>query len=139
MSRVSAESLRAEASVRVRLEETARAAAQAEDHVVSVSSGRGGVSAFAEPGGRYSVTVAIVAEIVPLLPLADRLREQIRLAAVAAGLGDELGCVDVKFENVEVREPAARRRAAVKPLAAPRAARSPSAPRAHASTQGRQP
>lgn len=102
---MSAEPLRAAASVRARLEQVARSAATAEPGVFVVSSGSDGVFAVAEPGGRYDVTVAIVADIVPLLPLADRLRAQILRAAEAAGLGDELGRVEVRVDDVELHAP----------------------------------
>jgi len=54
-----------------------------------------GVSCVVEPGGRYEVTVRVVAEPVPMPALADGLRERVVDAARAAGLDDELGSVTV--------------------------------------------
>jgi hypothetical protein len=54
-----------------------------------------GVSAVVEPGGRYEVTVRVVAEPVPMPAMAEALRERVADAARTAGLDGELGSVTV--------------------------------------------
>ena len=60
----------------------------------------GGVVSTALPEGRYGVSLHLNAAMVPLPALGDRIRERVRHAAGAAGLGQELGPVDIVFEDV---------------------------------------
>lgn len=59
-----------------------------------------GVVATAVPGGRYGVALHLVCELVPLHPLADRIRERLARSVSAAGLEGALGPVDIAFEDV---------------------------------------
>jgi len=59
-----------------------------------------GVVVTAVPGGRYGVTLHLVCELVPLHPLADRIRERLARAVTATGLEEALGPVDIAFEDV---------------------------------------
>jgi|SRR5215211_306479 len=60
----------------------------------------GGVTAAALSDGRYSVTLHLVARVVPLHPLADRIRAQIERGAARAGLEQALGPIDIVFDDV---------------------------------------
>ena len=62
-----------------------------------------GVVVAALKGGRYSVDLYLTAELVPLGPLAGRLREAVRRNVRAIGLEDLLGPVDVTFLAIEER------------------------------------
>jgi hypothetical protein len=61
-----------------------------------------GVTAAALADGRYSLTLHLVVRIVPLLPLADRIRARIERGASRAGLEQALGPIDIVFEDVEL-------------------------------------
>jgi hypothetical protein len=75
-----------------------------------------GVSVIAQPGGRYSVDLCLVAGIVPLIELAAEVRRRVQTRVAREGLGDQLGDVNVQFSEVlsaaEIAEQAARERAA---------------------------
>lgn len=58
------------------------------------------VMCVAEPDGRYEVTLGLVARPVSLHRLSKNLRERVRRAAEARGLGDELGAVNVIVTDV---------------------------------------
>ena len=60
----------------------------------------GGVTAAALSDGRYSVPLHLVARVVPLLPLARRIRAGIERGAARAGLEQVLGPIDIVFEDV---------------------------------------
>ena len=98
---------------RVRLAEVALEAALKVDGVVAPhapiggggstrGSGRrlDGVSVVAGGHERFDVSLHLVTRIVPLHPLADRVRERVSRAAGRSGLGDRLGPVDVRIENL---------------------------------------
>ncbi len=59
-----------------------------------------GVTAVVLPDGRYGVSLYLVARLVPLHPLAERVRALVARAAATAGLAAALGPVDIAFENV---------------------------------------
>lgn len=67
-----------------------------------------GVAVIAEPGGRFSVELSLVALPVPLYALAATVRQRVRSAAVSAALGHVLGSIDVEFNDV-VESPAGDR------------------------------
>jgi hypothetical protein len=81
-----------------------------------------GVSVIAQPGGRYSIDLCLVAGIVPLIELAAEVRRRVRARVVREGLGDQLGDVNVEFSEVlsaaELAERAARANAAQQAAAA---------------------
>lgn len=64
-----------------------------------------GVAAVATPQGAYDVALHLVADPVPLYPLADRVRELVRGRAEQAGLAGALGRIDVAIEDVVSRLP----------------------------------
>jgi hypothetical protein len=69
---------------------------------VTVSDGErlDGVTVVALPDGRYEVGLHLVARLlVPLYPLAERIRSRIERAASPAGLADALGPIDIAFED----------------------------------------
>jgi hypothetical protein len=68
-----------------------------------------GVVVVALKDGRYDVTLHVIAEVVPLHDLADRIRERVVRAATVAGLGPALGPVTVVFEDVVAGEARADR------------------------------
>ena len=108
----------APASERVLLARTAIAAALMVDGVVEAhapekggvvtgSSGGAaiqGVRVLAGEGGRYDVDLHLVARLVPLPPLAERVRSRVTKAAQRAGLADRLGPVSIRFEDLAVAE-----------------------------------
>jgi hypothetical protein len=59
-----------------------------------------GVLASVLPDGTHSVGLHLVVAPVPLLPLADAIRERVRADAAAVGLEERLGPVDVVFEDL---------------------------------------
>jgi hypothetical protein len=61
----------------------------------------GGVSASATSGGGYAVSLCLVAALVPLPVLGERVAERVHSAAAEAGLGDQLESVSVRFTDVE--------------------------------------
>ena len=102
-------------SERVQLARLALDAALGVDGVVSVHAGPletwvtadreerlPGVLVTAVAGGGYGVELHLVTSVVPLLPLADRVRSEVERAASSAGLADVLGPVDVAIEDVVV-------------------------------------
>ena len=71
-------------------------------HATIVGSERlQGVVVAALRGGRYSVDLYLTAELVPLGPLAGRLREAVRRNVRAIGLEELLGPVDITFLAIE--------------------------------------
>ena len=107
---------RAVPSERVMLARVALDAALSVNGVVSGDAGRfgtwvtadgeerlPGVLVTARAGGGFAVELHLVAQVVPLHPLAERIREQVARAAAGAGLADVLGNVDVTFEDVVER------------------------------------
>ncbi len=60
----------------------------------------GGVVATADPEGKVSISLNLVVSLVPLRPLADRVRASVVSAVGAAGLGQSLGPVDIVFADV---------------------------------------
>jgi hypothetical protein len=59
-----------------------------------------GLVCVAAPGGRYEVTLYVVARPVPLERLGEDLRERIRRSVDAHGLGGQLGPVNVIVTDV---------------------------------------
>jgi len=103
----------APATDRLRLAEVALAAALKVDGLVAPraalagggstqGSGRrvDGVSVVAGAEERFDVSLHLVTRMVPLHPLADRVRERVSGAAGRAGLGDRLGPVGVRIEDL---------------------------------------
>lgn len=80
-----------------------------------------GVTVTASPGGGYDVALHLVARVVPLQALGERVRSRVEGAARRAGLAERLGPVSVRFEDLV--EPAASR-----PAPAPPPVASPPAP-----------
>jgi hypothetical protein len=100
-------------SPRQQLARTALSAALAVDGVTRAAAGPDrthvtpvggalleGVTAIAEPTGRYDVELSLVCRPVALHPLAELVRERVREAVSAAGLQAQLGAVDVRIEDV---------------------------------------
>jgi hypothetical protein len=101
------------APVRVRLARVARAAALAVDGVAALSDGGDparsvaagdarieGVACAARAEGGYDLTLYVIAAMVPLPALAGRVRDAVGVMTGAAGLGDQLGRVDVAIFDV---------------------------------------
>jgi hypothetical protein len=63
-----------------------------------------GVSVTADGEGRYAVDLRLVARMVPLVPLAEEIRERVRLRAGREGLKEELGLVNVEFGRLVTDE-----------------------------------
>jgi hypothetical protein len=63
-----------------------------------------GLVCVAAPGGRYEITLYVVARPVSLERLAEDLRERVRRSAEANGFGDELGPVNVIVTDVVTEE-----------------------------------
>ncbi len=59
-----------------------------------------GVGAAVTADGRYEIGLHLQAELVPLHPLGDRVRQAVQRAASGAGLGEALGRVTVSFEDL---------------------------------------
>ncbi len=108
-----AQPLSAAPSERVRLARLALDAALGVDGVVSSHAGPlgtrvtvdreerlPGVVATALAGGGYGVELHLVTEVVPLHPLADRVRSRVVQAASAVGLDGALGPVDITIADV---------------------------------------
>lgn len=62
-----------------------------------------GVDVVAQGRDRYDLTLHLAAHLVPLLPLADAVREAVATASRRDGMAGELGRVDVRFEAVEAQ------------------------------------
>ncbi|MCP9489281.1 MAG: hypothetical protein MSC31_05335 [Solirubrobacteraceae bacterium MAG38_C4-C5] len=62
-----------------------------------------GVDVVAQDRDRYGLTLHLAARLVPLLPLADAVRDAVASAARRDGLADDLGRVDVRFEALEAQ------------------------------------
>jgi hypothetical protein len=62
-----------------------------------------GVDVVAQDRERYGLTLHLAAHLVPLLPLAETVREAVATAARRDGLAAELGRIDVRFEAVEAQ------------------------------------
>ncbi len=100
------------ASERVKLARLALTLALAVDGVVRADPGSLGtrvtldgadrlvVTAAALSEGCYGITLHLVARVVPLRPLADRIRARIERGAARAGLEQALGPIDIVFEDV---------------------------------------
>lgn len=88
-------------------------AARSLDGVVDATSGRGrwitpdrngvvpGAIAVVRPDGRFDVELHLVAGVVPLHPLGERIRDRVERDARVAGVGELIGPVHVAFEDVE--------------------------------------
>ena len=63
-----------------------------------------GVSVTADGEGRYGVDLRLVARMVPLVPLAEEIRQRVRLRAGREGLEGELGLVNVEFGRLVTDE-----------------------------------
>ncbi|MEO7095241.1 MAG: hypothetical protein ABI175_18415 [Polyangiales bacterium] len=85
----------------MRLEALARKAVESDRHIARVLPGRAGIFAAAQPDGRIGLSVSVVSDLVPLHPLAERLRKRIGAAVARAGLEGELGEIDVTIEDLE--------------------------------------
>ncbi len=59
-----------------------------------------GVTAAALSDGCYAITLHLVARVIPLRPLADRIRARLERGAARAGLEQALGPIDIVFEDV---------------------------------------
>ena len=98
-------------SPRVRLAHLALGAAL--NDMAAQLEARLGVSVIAQPGGRYSVDLCLVAGMVPLIELAAEVRRRVQARVAREGLGDQLGDVNVQFSEVlsaaEIAEQAAAR------------------------------
>jgi len=76
-------------------------------HVTDVPGRRlEGVSVVAAQPGCYEVTVCLVALPIALPELAEELREGVREGARITGLGDALGAIEVRVEDVVTDPPA---------------------------------
>ncbi|HEV2820009.1 MAG TPA: hypothetical protein VGW11_05830 [Solirubrobacteraceae bacterium] len=60
-----------------------------------------GIDVVAEGRDRYGLTLHLAAHLVPLIPLADAVRDAVATAARRDGLAGDLGRIDVRFETVE--------------------------------------
>jgi hypothetical protein len=101
-------------SERVALARLALTAALAQPGVVGAQAGAGlprvtstrsggllsGVAVSAAAGGRYEVDLRLVAELVPLDQLADRVRARLATAAKRKGLAALLGAVNIEFVDL---------------------------------------
>jgi hypothetical protein len=110
-----------ESSERVRLARIALQAALSVPGVVRGDSGRlhahatpvadserlHGVVCAALAEGGYEVALRLVAQLVPLQPLARRIGQRVERSAGAAGLGSALRSVSVHFADIEPGTPAA--------------------------------
>jgi hypothetical protein len=76
-----------------------------------------GVSATAQSDGRYAVDLRLIARLVPLQALAERVRTAVRDAAARAGLAASLGSISVEFVDVMTSEELARPIAVADPVA----------------------
>jgi len=96
---------------RMRLAAAVRQSAISDPDIVEV---RGRVGAVAVAGGGFEVSVALVARMVPLRPLGERLRERVEAWAAAELPDGELREVRVDFVDVRFpeQEAAAARAAA---------------------------
>jgi hypothetical protein len=63
-----------------------------------------GLVCLAAPGGRYEITLYVVARPVPLERLGEDLRQWVRRSVEARGFGDELGPVNVVVTDVVCEE-----------------------------------
>ena len=62
-----------------------------------------GVVVVAERGGRYSVDLYLTAALVPLGPLAERVRKVVGRSVRSIGLEHLLGSVNVSFLGIDER------------------------------------
>jgi hypothetical protein len=63
-----------------------------------------GVSATAQSDDRYAIDLSLVADMVPLQPLAETVRARVRGRADGEQLGAALGAVNVEFASVVTAE-----------------------------------
>jgi len=77
-----------------------------------------GVSALAQADGRYAIDLRLIARLVPLSALADKVRAGVQAGASRAGLAALLGSVDVEFVDVLTAEEIERSIIAAEPTAA---------------------
>jgi hypothetical protein len=104
-------------SERIRLARAARQAALTVRGVRAMDAGSGrtfvtgagegerleGVTCIAAPGGGYEVSLRLIAGLVALYPLAERVRAAV--VRVAAFAGIELASVSVHFVGLSAEEP----------------------------------
>lgn len=64
-----------------------------------------GMTATAQADGRYAIDLRLVTRLVPLLPLADEVRSQVRRAVSRVGLAVLLGEVNVEFSDLLTSPP----------------------------------
>ncbi len=95
-------------------------AARALDGVIDGTSGRGrwvtpdrsdpvsGAIAVVRADGRFDVELHLVAGLVPLHPLGERIRDRIDKDARKAGVDGLIGPVNIAFEDVDESAPAAK-------------------------------
>lgn len=101
------------ASARLALAQLALESALSVDGVLSSSAGTSGlwitaaeglripgVVAAAQPDGRYSLSLHLVVQPVPLHALAEQVRNRVVRNAGLAGLDGALGPVDVSIEDL---------------------------------------
>jgi hypothetical protein len=101
---------------RVRLARLALESALAVEGVAGLHAGPGatrvtsdggerlpGVVATALPDGTYALSLHLVAQLVPLHPLAEEVRSRVTRAAGTAGLGGALGPIDITIEDLAHR------------------------------------
>lgn len=60
-----------------------------------------GVSVVAEPGGRYSLSLRLVVELVSMDRLAHSVRERIAAEAAGHGFAGKLGEVRISIDDVQ--------------------------------------
>ena len=63
-----------------------------------------GVVAAARADGRYGIELHLVTRVVPLHPLAARVRAGVGQAARVAGLAESLGPIDITIDDVAETE-----------------------------------
>ena len=63
-----------------------------------------GVVAVARADGRYGIELHLVTLVVPLHPLAERVRAGVEQAARAVGLTESLGPVDITIDAIAETE-----------------------------------
>lgn len=64
-----------------------------------------GVSAVVGPDGSYEIILRLAVRLVPLLPLADDLRRQVRTAQAASASAGESGAIEIQFADVRGETP----------------------------------
>lgn len=59
-----------------------------------------GITAAVTPDGRYELSIHLIGRLGPLQPLAESIRTATQEAARGAGLGERLGPVNIRWEDV---------------------------------------